>query len=723
MKYLQKSKVLTLTLFTVLILAIGSSFRPEEGMFPLNYLNITELKNAGLKLEAKDIFNPGEVSLTDALVKVGGCTGSFISDEGLIITNHHCVYGDVANLSNEDHNYLENGFVAKTKQDELPISMPCKITQSYEDVSEKVLANTTTNMDPELRVKTIATNIASIINAEKKLYPELSIEISEMFVGKSYTLFRYIFIQDVRLVLAPPLTVGQFGGDRDNWEWPRHNGDFSLVRAYVGKNGKPAKFSKDNIPYQPKNKLKINPSGTKEGDFVFIMGYPGRTFRHESGAYMKFQKEFQLPILQEWYKTYIDYMKDYSKGNVNMGLAFAGDIQGLENAEKNYRGKIQGLRRTDIVDNRLNEDKLILTAFPENSAESKQAKNVITRINEIWKIKSSTARLRYILNAFLPSQSNIAYLADLMITNSEGMKEIQKDQNGNIIPKQTILNMSKQQMIKNYGIISSSMEKAVLIDLLNRAYKELGSYSPNSIFKYGNVNGLNPKYISKIEKSILFDTAIVMKMANKNFEKFVQYNDIVVNIIKELRPVTISIAQTWQQADLQLKSLMPQYIGLREQYLKSRFIPDANSTLRLTYGHIRSFSPNDGETHTPYTTLDGVFAKANTNSDYRLPKVVQDNLTQQNVPEVFKDPKTGKIIVGILYNLDTTGGNSGSPVLNDKGELIGINFDRSFTATINDYAWNENYSRSIGCDIRYALYIIKYIGKADHILKELNLNI
>lgn len=716
MKKLHKTRNVVIALVATALSLSVFSFRPDEGMFPLNYLNITELKNAGLKLEGKDIFNPGEVSLTDALVKVGGCTGSFISDEGLIITNHHCVYGDVANLSNSDHNYLENGYVAKLKSDELPISMPCKITQSYEDVTDKVLDGINNNTDPEVRIKSIAANIAKIVAAEKKIYPELSIEVSEMFVGKSYTLFRYIYIQDVRLVLAPPLTIGQFGGDRDNWEWPRHNGDFSLVRAYVGKDGKPAKYSKDNVPYHPKNKLKINPNGTKEGDFVFIMGYPGRTFRHESGSYMKFQKEYQLPIIQEWYKTYINYMKEFSKGNVNMGLAFAGEIQSLENVEKNYRGKIQGLRRTDIVDKRLQEDDMIENAFEAGSARDKQAKMVISQIRNIWKMKSATAHVRYILNNFIMNQSNIAYLAEVLAQNKT-VTTLDKKTQG-----EALVNIRKQ-LAKDYNIISVEMEKEVFIKLANRAYKAMIEYSPNATFKYGDKHGLNEKMIGKIKSSILFDTAKVEKSFKKQGLKFLTHQDAVTLVMDEIRPIGAEIADMWNKMDVQLKSLMPQYIGLREDFLKSKFIPDANSTLRLTYGHIRSFSPNDGEIHTPYTTLDGVFTKANTNSDYRLPREVQDNLKQENVPQIFKDPITGKIIVGLLYNLDTTGGNSGSPVLNAKGELIGINFDRSYTATINDYAWNENYSRSIGCDIRYALYVIKYVGKADHILKELNLDL
>ena len=392
----------------------GSAYTPEEGMFPLNYLNITQLKNAGLQLDAEDIFSPGKISLTDALVNVGGCTGSFISEEGLIITNHHCVYGNVARLSTEKNNYLENGFVALDKSQELPVSMPCKITQSYEDVSEEVLKGTSETNTPSERISLIGKNIQEILKKERSLYPELTIEISEMFIGKSYTLFRYIYLKDVRLVMAPPLTVGQFGGDTDNWEWPRHNGDFSLVRAYVGKDGKPAAYSKDNIPYTPKKTLKINPKGTQENDFVFIMGYPGRTYRHESGSYLQFQQEIQLPTIQSFYKTYIDWMKELSEGNTAKRLKFAGTIQGMENVEKNYRGKIQGLRRTDVVKARQNQDAALKTVYKTGTPQGIQATKVVKRIEALWEIRQKYGKAHFYSNVFT-RQSKALQMAELCL--------------------------------------------------------------------------------------------------------------------------------------------------------------------------------------------------------------------------------------------------------------------------------------------------------------------
>jgi hypothetical protein len=697
---------------SLLILGLSQvSFKPEEGMFPLNYLNINDLKNAGIKLEADQIFNPAGVSLTDALVRVGGCTGSFISEEGLIITNHHCVYGNVARLSNIDHNYLEDGFVAGDKSAELPVSMPCRITQSYEDVSDEVLKGLDENTDAKTRLITIAANIKTITEREQKLNPDLEIEVSEMFVGKSYTLFRYVLLKDVRLVMAPPLTVGQFGGDSDNWEWPRHNGDFSLVRAYVGKDGKPAPYSKDNIPYKPKNTLKINPKGTQEGDFVFIMGYPGRTFRHESGAYLKFQQEVQLPVIQQFYKQYIDWMKQYSEGDVNKRLAFAGTIQGMENTEKNYRGKIQGLRRTDVVAQRISQDQQLNSIYNAETQprEYEFAKTTMTEIEQNWVQKTKIGRL-YFYSTFLDNQSKIGHIGNLILST----------QNQKLDPAKTEILAEAEKSLK---AIDWKMEQHVVESLLHDLYKMAGA-SGNSTFKFGDKNGLNTTGKKLLSKSIFMGKTspeAIWAAWKKNPQKFTAKKDALILILSELQADINSARSVWSTTGLELSKLMPRYISLREKLLQSQFIPDANSTLRLTYGYIRSYSPNDGESHSPYTSLDGIFEKANTSNDYRLPSMVADKLRKENIPQIFKDPKTGKVVVGILYNMDTTGGNSGSPVLNAQGELIGINFDRSFTATINDFAWNEKYSRSIGCDIRYVIYVLKYVSEAEHILKELNI--
>jgi hypothetical protein len=705
---------LGLSLAGLALIFAGSAYTPEEGMFPLNYLNITQLKNAGLQLDAEDIFNPGKISLTDALVNVGGCTGSFISEEGLIITNHHCVYGNVARLSTEKNNYLENGFVALDKSQELPVSMPCKITQSYEDVSEQVLQGTSETNTPSERIALIGKNIQDILKKERALYPELTVEISEMFIGKSYTLFRYIYLKDVRLVMAPPLTVGQFGGDTDNWEWPRHNGDFSLVRAYVGKDGKPAAYSKDNIPYTPKKILKINPKGTQENDFVFIMGYPGRTYRHESGSYLQFQQEIQLPTIQSFYKTYIDWMKELSEGNTEKRLKFAGTIQGMENVEKNYRGKIQGLRRTNVVEARQNQDEALKTVYKPGTPQGIQATKVVNRIQTLWEIRQKYGKVHFYSNVFT-RQSKALQMAELCLQTKTLLEASPKNKKDSVIVE------FQKNAKKIYPFVDEELEKRAFTTIINGIYKHAKEINPNVKM----VDALSLNSLQELSRSHFFNNQKMMDLIEKKPIKLLNSTnkEIVTKIVLDLEPSRMAILSVWKETELELAALMPQYIGFREDYLQSQFIPDANSTLRLTYGYIKSYKPNDGEIHYPYTSLEGVFEKANTLPDYRLPELVQDKLRQKEVPAIFKDPKTGKVVVGILYNMDTTGGNSGSPVLNSRGELIGLNFDRSFTATINDYAWNEDYSRSIGCDIRYVLYVLKYVSNADKIIEEMGLNL
>ncbi|MFN5705931.1 MAG: S46 family peptidase, partial [bacterium] len=268
--------------FTCALITLGafqfSAIAPEEGMFPLSEIQKVDLKKAGLKIDQKEVYNPNGLSLIDALVNVGGCTGSFLSDAGLIITNHHCAFESVQLASTPENDYLTNGFVAKTMEQEIPAkNLTCKITDSYEDVSDKILSSVKDVNDPVERINAINKKITEIIKEELAKDASIKPEISEMFIGRTYVLFRYKIIKDVRLVYIPQRAIGEFGGESDNWVWPRHTGDFSFLRAYVAKDGSAATYSKENVPYKPKKFLKVNPNGANDGDFVFILGYPGRT--------------------------------------------------------------------------------------------------------------------------------------------------------------------------------------------------------------------------------------------------------------------------------------------------------------------------------------------------------------------------------------------------------------------------------------------------------------
>jgi hypothetical protein len=406
-------------------------------------------------------------------------------------------------------------------------------------------------------------------------------------------------------------------------------------------------------------------------------------------------------------------MKELSEGNTAKRLKFAGTIQGMENTEKNFRGKIQGLRRTDVVQARQLQDEAIKTVYKKGTAQGAQASKIVNRIQEIWNVRNEYGAAYYYGHVFT-RQSKAFQMAELSLQTANLLKASPKKE------KDSILMDFQNKTKRLYPFVEEELER--------RAFKEVANgilrYSANN--KKLNANGkiatafcINA--IKESGKSLYFNNAKMLALLEKNPNKLLNIlnKENTTKVLLELEGSRAMVYTIWRETELELSTLMPQYIGYREDYLQSQFIPDANSTLRLTYGYIKGYKPNDGEVHAPFTTLEGVFAKANTKEDYRLPEDVQDKLSQKNIPSVFKDPKTGKVVVGILYNLDTTGGNSGSPVLNARGELIGINFDRSFTATINDYAWNQDYSRSIGCDIRYVLYVLKYVSGADKIIDEL----
>jgi hypothetical protein len=700
----------------ILTLQLSFASKPDEGMFPLSDLKKINLEKAGFGITQEDIFNPNGISLTNALVRIGGCTGSFISDEGLIITNHHCVFGAVSGVSTVEKNYLETGFMAKNKSEEIPVNIPCKITRSYDDVSSIILDGVEALKDGTERQLKIKENTKALIEKESKLHPDLTIEVSEMFLGRSYVLFRYEVLKDTRLVYVPPRQIGKFGGDTDNWEWPRHTGDFSIVRAYSNKDNKTADYSTENIPYIPQKHLTINPEGVQEDDLVFILGYPGRTFRHQPAPYIEYQQKHLLPFISEWFALKIDIMMQHSRniGDEARYLEFASSIERLANVRKNYEGKLQGLARTNLLNQKIRDDHRIrLKASQQPNIE--ELFKALDDIENLYKSRDLVAQKHLILS-FLQQDAPYFRTALQIVKMQQEAENLPKNQRKAYweSKKTTLKSLTTQSMSpKNQDI-----ELLFFEHLMAKLATE--NAAPESYLKAKN----KKNWVASLYKKYTKDKNNWSKWAENNPVKFSKAKSSMTLFAASLLPDILEAEKQANELNAALNVLLPIYTELKSQTFPDNFIPDANSTMRLTYGYIRRYSPNDGEVHYPLTSVQGIIEKYKTGKeDYFLPDNLSVFFQRTTFPEMLLDKKNKKPVVCMLYNLDTTGGNSGSPVMDKNGNLVGVNFDRSYTATINDYAWNEEYSRSIAVDIRFVVYVMKYLSGADHLLKEMNVEL
>lgn len=688
-----------------------SSFSPlEEGMFPLSELHKVDLQKAGLKIPLNAIYNPDGTSLVQALVRVGGCTGSFVSNEGLIITNHHCAFGAVASASDPEHDYITEGFMAGERSKEIKTSIHARITESYEDISARVLEGLEVISDPSQRSMKLSENIALVQKQEEKAHPDLLIEVSEMLQGKSYTLFRYKELKDIRLVYVPPRSVGEFGGESDNWVWPRHTGDFSFMRAYVGKDGQPAEYAEDNIPYTPKKFLKINPNGVKENDFVFILGYPGRTYRNQPAQFLEYQYKYQLPFISQWFDYRIEQMEDLGREDKALAIAFASPIKRLANVTKNYKGKMQGLQRTSIIQDRQRDDEAMQAMVARDPKLKEQYGNLFPDIARIYNEKLATAQRDLWLGQVF-SSSGLMFASGYVGSLQEAFKDVKKAEQDSFI--RTQLSDKSGEILKNSSISNAELEKRILKKLLEYGAMLPETQRPASLQLFASAKDIKEAISEFVDnnydKSLFSHTTKFKEMLTDKPGKLLKVKDPFMEIATDLWNHLRAFQQAETKRQDELSILIPKMIDLRQIYQKSTFLPDANSTLRFTYGYIRGYSPADAEVHQPFTHVKGVLQKAATGGDYFLEDYIQELLATA-------DPMS---IVCFLYNLDTTGGNSGSPIMDAEGNLVGVNFDRAYTATINDFAWNEEYSRSIGVDIRYVLLIVKQLGKGEHLLKEM----
>ena len=664
----------------------------DEGMWLPSLIKerIKDMRKVGFKLKASDVYSDEGASLKDAVMQFGGgCTGEFISPDGLLLTNHHCGYASIQKLSSVEHDYLTDGFWAKSRSEELPVpGLTITLLVKMEDVTARLA----TGEEKQ-----------AIIDAAKKVYNTDKANIDPMYYGNQYYLFVYRTFRDVRLVGAPPSSIGKFGGDTDNWIWPRHTGDFSMFRVYANANNEPADYNEENVPYRPKRYLPISTKGVEEGDFTMIYGFPGNTQEYVTSDAVDYVVNRSNPMKIALRTIRLDIISDAQSKDVATRIAYAAKHANIANAWKKWQGESFGIERLGTVDKKRAYEK----EFAAWAADKPQYAHLLDSMHSAYNAVIPHYFARELFNESIAGIEAFNFASWLYSQQQQGVK-LTAD----------VQAKGRKYYLNDYRVeIDKAIAKRMIAEYVARMSEtKVPKQLIDAIAKHGSVDLFVEEIFagSKLLKdypltSDEISTDPMVQLAGWFSQHVAANRNYAYRNLSNVPAI-----EKWYRTYMQ---------ALREWDMERAFYPDANFTLRVSYGTVTGYENADGEYHTHLTTLDGIIAKDNPEIyDYDIPQSMRDIYESKDYGR-WAIEKNGKRTVPVCFlaSNHTSGGNSGSPVINGKGELIGINFDRTWRSTMSDIEFDPTICRNISVDIRYVLFVIDRIGGAGYLFEEMDI--
>ena len=702
--------------------AMSATAHADEGMWMPSQLPAiaAQLKAAGYQGDPAALADLTKPPM-NAIVSLGGCTASFVSPNGLVVTNHHCAMGAIQLNSTPQDNLIANGFVAADQAAERSAGPAARVfvTVAFDRITDRILA--------DARGKTGRAYYDAVDAAEKAVVAECEADegyrcsVADMYYGTDFYLVKQLELQDIRLVYAPPEAIGNYGDEIDNFMWPRHSGDFAFYRAYVGKDGKPAAYSTDNVPYAPPAWLTVSTDPVAEGDFVMLAGYPGRTYRHRMAMEFAEQVQDTLPSRVDIYGALVDTIEKAVEGDAEAQVLYAAQMASLENGLKRAQGELDGLRRSDAVAKRAADEAAMLAWFGKQPG----AKAALADIEAARKLVAASHATsdRDTLFGLMRSQTQLLGNAYRLqrLAMERGKPDAQRE-NGYQQRDEVRIEAALKQVQRRYD---PQVEKAVMAELLRR-YRALPA--DQHIAELDAVFGNDAAAASAALDRIYADTKLGdadtrLGLLAADPAAVLASDDALMQVAAKLMPAVLREEEVDKQRAGDLLRLRPSYMRGWAGYSAANgkpLYPDANSTLRVSYGKVSSLDPRDGVHYTPLTTVAGIMQKHTGKVPFDAPKPLRDAIAKGDFGSTA-DPVLKTQTVDFMTNLDTTGGNSGSPVLDANGRLVGLNFDSNWEAVSASWMYDPRYKRAIHVDIRYLRWLLAKVYPAPHLLEEMKL--